>query len=98
MIQKASEHDAVGVDASESSSAAADSSFMSAGNMLRRARESHGLELEVVAAALKVTPQKLAALESDNIAALPDPVFARALAASICRALRVDPAPVLAKL
>jgi cytoskeleton protein RodZ len=38
------------------------------------------------------------ALEDDNIAALPDPVFARALAASVCRALRVDPAPVLAKL
>lgn len=58
----------------------------------------HGLHLDVVAAALKVPVQKLAALESDDLAALPDPVFARALAASVCRALRVDPAPVLARL
>lgn len=75
-----------------------DSTHMSAGDMLRQAREAHGLHLDMVAAALKVTPQKLAALESDDIEALPDPVFARALAASVCRALRIDPAPVLAKL
>ncbi|WP_162581484.1 helix-turn-helix domain-containing protein [Variovorax sp. PBS-H4] len=75
-----------------------DHTHMSAGDMLRHAREAHGLHLDMVAAALKVTPQKLAALESDDIEALPDPVFARALAASVCRALRIDPAPVLAKL
>ncbi|RYF34666.1 MAG: helix-turn-helix domain-containing protein [Comamonadaceae bacterium] len=75
-----------------------DSSQMSAGDMLREAREAHGLHIEVVAAALKVTTQKLQALENDDIDALPDPVFARALAASVCRALKVDPAPVLAKL
>ena len=75
-----------------------DRSHMTAGDMLREAREAHGLHLDMVAAALKVTPQKLAALESDDIEALPDPVFARALAASVCRALRIDPAPVLAKL
>ncbi|SCK57871.1 cytoskeleton protein RodZ [Variovorax sp. HW608] len=75
-----------------------DSTNMTAGGMLREAREAHGLHLDVVAAALKVSPQKLAALEADDIASLPDPVFARALAASVCRALRIDPAPVLAKL
>jgi len=75
-----------------------DSTNMTAGDMLREAREAHGLHIDVVAAALKVTPQKLAALEADDIDALPDPVFARALAASVCRALRIDPAPVLAKL
>lgn len=75
-----------------------DSTNMSAGDMLREAREAHGLHIDVVAAALKVTPQKLAALEADDIGALPDPVFARALAASVCRALRIDPGPVLAKL
>lgn len=69
-----------------------------AGDMLREAREAHGLHIEMVAAALKVPPQKLLALEADDIAALPDPVFARALAGSVCRALRIDPAPVLAKL
>jgi cytoskeleton protein RodZ len=75
-----------------------DSTHMTAGNMLREAREAHGLHIDMVAAALKVSPQKLAALEADDIEALPDPVFARALAASVCRALRIDPTPVLAKL
>ncbi|MGF6526870.1 helix-turn-helix domain-containing protein [Variovorax sp. PvP013] len=70
----------------------------SAGTLLREAREAHNLHIDVVAAALKVPTQKLQALENDDIGALPDPVFARALAASVCRALRVDPAPVLAKL
>lgn len=74
------------------------SADLSAGQMLRQAREAHGLHIDVVAAALKVPPQKLMALESDNIDALPDPVFARALAASVCRALRIDAAPVLEKL
>ena len=75
-----------------------DSTLKTAGDLLREAREGHGLHIDVVAAALKVPTQKLQALEDDNIEALPDPVFARALAASVCRALRVDPAPVLAKL
>lgn len=75
-----------------------DIAHLTAGGMLRQAREAHGLHIEAVAAALKVPPQKLEALESDDIDALPDPVFARALAAGVCRALRVDPAPVLAKL
>ncbi|MGR4871713.1 helix-turn-helix domain-containing protein [Variovorax sp. LARHSF232] len=75
-----------------------DSTHQSAGDMLRQAREAHGLDVAVVAAALKVPLQKIEALEADDIDALPDPVFARALAASMCRALRVDPRPVLAKL
>lgn len=75
-----------------------DSTNMTAGDMLREAREAHGLHIDMVAAALKVSPRKLAALEADDIEALPDAVFARALAASVCRALRIDPAPVLAKL
>lgn len=77
---------------------AGDNTHLTAGGMLRQAREAHGLHLEAVAAALKIPPKKLEALENDDIDSLPDPVFARALAASICRALRVDPAPVLAKL
>lgn len=75
-----------------------DSTNKTAGDLLREAREAHNLHLDVVAAALKVSSQKLQALENDDIAALPDPVFARALAASVCRALHIDPAPVLAKL
>ena len=75
-----------------------DTSHKTAGDMLREAREAHGLHIDMVAAALKVPPQKLLALEADDIDALPDAVFARALASSVCRALRIDPAPVLAKL
>ena len=60
-----------------------DSTNMSAGDMLREAREAHGLHIEVVAAALKVPAQKLQALEDDDIDSLPDPAFARALAASV---------------
>ena len=75
-----------------------DSANLTAGDMLREAREAHGLHIDMVAAALKVPTKKLQALEDDDIDSLPDPVFARALAASVCRALRVDPAPVLAKL
>ena len=75
-----------------------DIAHKTAGDLLREAREAHGLHIDMVAAALKVPPQKLMALEADDIASLPDPVFARALASSVCRALRIDPAPVLAKL
>jgi len=96
MIEKASQFGASAAVPLVTSSA--DSSFMSAGDMLREAREAHGLHIDMVAAALKVSTRKLEALESDDIDALPDPVFARALAASVCRALRIDPAPVLAKL
>ena len=75
-----------------------DTTNMSAGDMLREAREAHGLHIEVVAAALKVPAKKLQALEDDDIDALPDPAFARALAASVARALKIDPAKVLAKM
>lgn len=94
MIERASEFGA----SSAAPLVVADRAHMTAGDMLREAREAHGLHIEMVAAALKVSPQKVQALENDDIASLPDPVFARALAASVCRALRIDPAPVLAKL
>jgi len=77
---------------------AAEALNRSAGELLRQARESQGLRLDAVAAALKVPAQKIEALENDALDLLPDAVFARALAASMCRALRVDPTPILAKL
>ena len=40
--------------------------------------------------------RKLEALEDDRYDQLPDAVFARALASSVCRTLKVDPQPVLA--
>lgn len=71
---------------------------LSAGTLLRQAREAQSVRPDALAAALKVPVQKIEALENDALDLLPDAVFARALAASICRALRVDPAPVLARL
>ncbi|MDO4768765.1 MAG: helix-turn-helix domain-containing protein [Brachymonas sp.] len=71
-------------------------SATSAGALLRAYREEADMEQETLAAALKVSPQKLQALESDDYSALPALYFARGLAANICRHLERDPAPVLA--
>lgn len=70
----------------------------SAGTLVRQAREAAGLQVDALAVALKVTVKQIEALEADRWDLLPDAVFARALAASICRNLRIDPAPVLARL
>ena len=69
-----------------------------AGRLLRAAREAQGLHLAVLAASLKVTPQKLEAIENDRLELLPDATFARALAQSMCRALKIDAEPVLSRL
>ncbi|CAN7466061.1 DUF4115 domain-containing protein [Pseudorhodoferax sp. LjRoot39] len=73
----------------------ASSGAQRAGAMLRQAREDAGLHVEALAVALKVTVKKLEALEAGRIDLLPDPTFARGLAASICRGLKLDPKPVL---
>ena len=70
----------------------------SAGEMLRQAREDGGLHIAALAVALKVSVKKLEALEADRLDLLPDAVFVRAMASSVCRALKIDPAPVLAQL
>jgi cytoskeleton protein RodZ len=67
----------------------------SAGRLLREAREKQGLHIAALAAAIKVTPKKLELLESDRFAELPDATFTRALAQTVCRALKTDPAPVM---
>lgn len=70
----------------------------SAGAMLRQAREAAGLDLGVLAATIKVAQRKLELLEADRYDELPDAAFVRALALTVCRALKIDPAPVLAQL
>ncbi len=62
---------------------------------LRQAREAAGLHIAALAAALKVPVRKLELLEAGRYDDLPDLTFARALASSVCRHLKVDPAPVL---
>ena len=69
-----------------------------AGALLRQAREASGLHIAALAAALKVPVQRLEALEQGRYDALPDAVFTRALALSVCRALKIDAGPVLAAL
>lgn len=67
----------------------------SAGTALRLAREAAGLHIGALAVSLKVPVKKLEALEADDLSQLPDAVFARALAASVCRTLKIDPEPIL---
>ncbi|WP_137893926.1 helix-turn-helix domain-containing protein [Ramlibacter sp. 2FC] len=69
-----------------------------AGALVRQAREAAGLQVDALAAALKVTVKQVEALEADRWDLLPDAVFARALAATVCRNLKIDAAPVLARL
>lgn len=87
------------LSAVEGQAAAPDSTAQpSAGTQLRLAREAQGLHIAALAVALKVPVKKLEALEADRFDLLPDTVFVRALAASICRTLKIDATPILEKL
>ncbi len=69
-----------------------------AGSLIRQAREAAGLHIAALAVALKVPVKKLEALEADRLDLLPDAVFVRALASSVCRTLKIDATEVLALL
>jgi cytoskeleton protein RodZ len=69
---------------------------MSAGQMLRHAREASGMHIAALSVALKVPVRKLELLEADAYDQLPGTTFTRALAKSVCRVVKVDPEPVLA--
>jgi cytoskeleton protein RodZ len=56
------------------------------------------MHIAMLAAAIKVPQRKLEALEADRYEELPDITFARALAQAVCRALKIDAEPVLARL
>ena len=75
-----------------------DAGNRTAGEIIRRAREAQGITLEALAAMIKVTPVKLEALELGRHDQLPDANFTRALAMTVCRALKVDASEVLAAL
>ncbi len=70
----------------------------SAGTLIRQGRERVGMHIAALAVALKVPVKRLEALEADRHDLLPGPVFTRALAASVCRCLKLDAAAVLARL
>lgn len=71
---------------------------VSAGVLLRQARQAQGIALEDLANALKVPIEKLQALENEDWQRLPDVVFLRAVAQTVCRTLQIDAQPVLALL
>ncbi len=68
----------------------------SAGQLIKQARMQAGLHIAALAVTLKVPVKRLEALEDDNLNLLPDMVFVRALAASVCNTLKIDPEPILA--
>ena len=65
------------------------------GQLIKQAREHSGLHIVALAAALKVPVRKLEALEANRWEELQDVTFVRALASSVCRHLKLDPAAVL---
>lgn len=77
---------------------AVDPGRKSAGTMLREARQARGVHIAALSVAIKVSQKKLELLEQDRLSELPDATFARALAQTMCRSLKIDPAPVLAAL
>jgi len=66
-----------------------------AGRMLREQREKLGLHIAAMSVALKVPVSKIDALENGRLEDLPGTAFTRSLASTICRHLKIDPAPVL---
>lgn len=83
---------------SEPTAAQDPTSPSTAGALLRAARQAQGLHVAALATQLKVSPRKLEALESDRHDELQGPTYVRALAQAAARALKIDPAPVLALL
>jgi len=71
---------------------------VSAGEMLRTARENAGLHVAALAVAIKIPVKKLEALEADQLHLTHDLVFTRALASSVCRSLKIDAKPILSAL
>lgn len=71
---------------------------LTAGRMLRNARETVGLHVGALAVSMKIPVKKLEALEADRFDLLPDAAFVRALASSVCRTLKIDATPILEKL
>jgi len=82
----------------EAQDAAGGAAASSAGALMRAARERQGLHIAALAAAIKIPQRKLEALEAGRFDELPDATFTRALAMTVCRALKIDAAPVLAQL
>ena len=69
----------------------------STGSLLRELREQRGVSLEEVARSTRINPRFLAALETDDLAALPAGPFARGFIRAYCEALGASSDAVLAQ-
>jgi cytoskeleton protein RodZ len=90
--------DTTEIDASASQEVTPAAMPISAGQLMRDARNASGMHIATLSMALKVPVRKLEALEADDWTQLPDAVFVRALATSVCRHIKTDSAPILAAL
>ena len=68
------------------------------GQELAAAREARGLSLADVAQQLKFSPRQLEALEQENFEVLPGAAFARGMARSYARLLKLDPEPLVQRI
>jgi cytoskeleton protein RodZ len=65
------------------------------GEILRAAREKAGYSLSDISAQTKINERQLEAIESGDVGHLPPETFAKAFIKSYCKALKMDPAPVI---
>jgi cytoskeleton protein RodZ len=63
----------------------------SVGEQLRAARIAQGLTVDTVAKQLKLAPRQVTALESDDVAALPDGPFVRGFVRNYARLVKINP-------
>lgn len=68
------------------------------GAMLRMAREARGTAIAEVAAALKMSPRQIEAIENEDFSRLAGATFVRGFIRNYARFLKIDVAPVLAAL
>ncbi|MBM3392343.1 MAG: DUF4115 domain-containing protein [Betaproteobacteria bacterium] len=69
-----------------------------AGALLRMARESRGMSVAEVAAALKLSPRQIEAIENEDFSRLSGATFIRGFVRNYAKLLKVDAAPVMAAL
>lgn len=64
------------------------------GSLLRKVRESQGIELQEISAKTKIAKPHLTAIEEENFGALPAMVYTRGFVAELAKYLKLDPAQV----
>ncbi|CAG0932660.1 MAG: Cytoskeleton protein RodZ [Rhodocyclaceae bacterium] len=83
---------------SESEVAAEPQAVPGPGAVLRMAREARGMAITEAAAALKMSPRQIEAIEAEDFSRLPGATFVRGFIRNYARLLKIDAAPVLGAL